>query len=549
MQLTKNLHSEPAKPPVQIGESVENYTQAKLPKLHIKRFEGTYEDWPRFWNSFVEIIDKASMPGVTKFAYLKSYLDHKVKLSIDGLPFTNEGYNRAKSILEDKYGKDSEVVKAYTKQIFDLPTISNSNTRRIHEFSDKLTFCVQSLQTLGKLDQVNGYLSMTLDKLPGISGDLVRTDPTWESWNFEKLREALRLWTRRNPIEHQAPNKIANHQKSDKLYNAQQKNATRFSCVYCSDTSSHKSANCPKVVSVVERRKILQQKHLCFNCTGSSHRASDCKSKLTCQNCNKKHHTSICDTNTEQRSESMMVAQQDKKTVYPIFVVEVDGIKTRALLDTGSGSSYASAKLINALHKKPKEIKMKHIEMMLGSVTTKVEIFDVNVQSLKGDYSIDINVSKVDKPELMTLQNPRYKDLKQRYPHLNGVELNDSDTKAQLPVHLVLGASEYAKIKTKTAPKIGFVGEPVAEKTKFGWTIISSGCESDLNPMLFTQSCSTDYEQLCRLDVLGLKDCSADDQSVVYNEFKEQLTRHPEGYYRAANKCRSSVIDRPYSLL
>ena len=136
----------------------------------------------------------------------------------------------------------------------------------------------------------------------------------------------------------------------------------------------------------------------------------------------------------------MMVAQQDKKTevVYLIVVVEVDGIKTRSLLDTGSGSSYASAKLINALHKKPKEIKMKHIEMMLGSVTTKVEIFDVNVQSLKGDYSIDINVSKVDKPELMTLQNPRYKDLKQRYPHLNGVELNDSDTKAQLPVHLVL---------------------------------------------------------------------------------------------------------------
>ena len=91
-------------------------------------------------------------------------------------------------------------------------------------------------------------------------------------------------------------------------------------------------------------------------------------------------------------------------------------------------------------------------------------------------------------------------------------------------------ASEYSKIKTKTARKIGFAGEPVAEKTKFGWTIISPECESDLNPMLFTQSSSIDYEQLWRLDFLSLKECPADDQSVVYEEFKEQLTRHPEGY-------------------
>ena len=35
---------------------------AKLPKLHINRFDGSYEDWPRFWNQFVEIIDKTEMP-------------------------------------------------------------------------------------------------------------------------------------------------------------------------------------------------------------------------------------------------------------------------------------------------------------------------------------------------------------------------------------------------------------------------------------------------------------------------------------------------------
>lgn len=120
----------------------------------------------------MEIIDKASKPGVMKFAYLKSFLDVKVKKPIEGLPFSNEGYNRAKSILLDKYGKDSEIIKAYSQQIFDLPFIPNQNAYRIHEFCDKLTFAVQSLQTMGKLEQVNGYVVMTLDKLPAIRGDL-----------------------------------------------------------------------------------------------------------------------------------------------------------------------------------------------------------------------------------------------------------------------------------------------------------------------------------------------------------------------------------------
>ena len=66
-------------------------------------------------------------------------------------------------------------------------------------------YCVQSLQTLGKLQQVEGSVAMTLDKLPAIRGDLVRTDPDWENWDYGNLAEALRQWTRRrNLIDHKA---------------------------------------------------------------------------------------------------------------------------------------------------------------------------------------------------------------------------------------------------------------------------------------------------------------------------------------------------------
>ena len=118
---------------------------------------------------------------------------------------------------------------------------------------------------------------------------------------------------------------------------------------------------------------------------------------------------------------------------------------------------------------------------------------------------------------------------------------HDNDEKPELPVHLILGASEYARIKTETKPKIGQPSEPVAELTKFGWTILSPGKETDLTTkMLLTQTASTDYEQLCRLDVLGLKDSATGDQGIVHEEFKEQLTRNPGGWYETSLPWKGS---------
>ena len=151
--------------------------QAKLPRLTIMKFDGTYMDWPQFWGQFTEKIDTTNVQQITKFSYLQELLDFKVKRTIEVLPFTSEVYNRAKSILNERFRKESEIVKAYAKEILDLSLISSANPRKISEFSEKLTYCVRALQTLNKLEQVNGVVSMTLDKLPAMCGDLVRTDP------------------------------------------------------------------------------------------------------------------------------------------------------------------------------------------------------------------------------------------------------------------------------------------------------------------------------------------------------------------------------------
>ena len=169
--------------------------------------------------------------------------------------------------------------------------------------------------------------------------------------------------------------------------------------------------------------------------------------------------------------------------------------------------------------------------MMMGVMTKPVELFNVKISSLKRDFTINTEVTKVHKRELLSLENPRYKQCLDKYEHLKGVEMDDLDNKNILPVNLILGASDYARIKTDTAPRIGALNEPVAEKTKLGWTIISAGKEVDLTLMFMTEMSSLEYERLCKLDVLGIADSASGDQDEVYSEFKEQLKRDEGGWY------------------
>ena len=502
---------------------------AKLPKLVISRFGGSFTEWPKFWGHFTEAIDKSSIAAITKFTYLLELLEPNVKRSVESLPFTLEGYNRAKTILETKYGKESEIEKCFVKEILDLPDISGADPHKIEEFCEKLTHSVQALETMGKLNNVKSNISMTLDKLSGIRGDLVRSDPEWETWDFVQFTEALNQWVRRNPVTHSPRNR--EEFKRKKLFSAQNDSSRPRGCVYSGD-SSHKAVQCEKVRDTNERKRILARKGLCFNCATKQHRAAECTSKSACGNCHLRHHTSICDRKNENQNDKhssgnkkLMTDGTSGEGIFPVVVIKVNGITCRALR-----SSYASANLISTLKIKPSEVMRQQIDMLMTSRTTNIEFYDVKVSSSDGSNEMSTRLSKIDKGELLLVNNPQYGDLIKRYQHLNPVRMIDTDTKSQLPIHVILGSGDYARIKTPTKPLIGRDGEPVAEKTKFGWTILSPGVEFDRKKMMLTQTSQVDFDQLCRLDVLGLADSSENDQSSVHTEFREQLEKNPRGW-------------------
>lgn len=143
-----------------------------------------------------------------------------------------------------------------------------------------------------------------------------------------------------------------------------------------------------------------------------------------------------------------------------------NGILCRSLIDSGAGSSYASAKLIHELQLKPVNVQTKKIDMLMSSKQARLKTCEVNIESTTNEFTMTTNFIKVDKPELFSSRILTAKPLSNlSYPHLKGVTIDNRDKKAVLPVHVVLG-NGVSRIKTEIRPRVGKDMEPVAELTQ-----------------------------------------------------------------------------------
>jgi hypothetical protein len=279
---------------------------------------------------------------------LKELVEVKVRKLLDGLPFNMEGYAKAKALLEKKYGQPSEVVGAYVRSIFELPAICERDVAKIHAFYETLLYNVESLQTLDSLGKLDAAVRFTFDKLDVIKCELAMTNENWSEWTFAQFVDALERWTKNNPVRDHQGGRFRKDKGRSFFANQDSKHNSGFKgCLYCS-SETHRAINCDKVVKPEDRKKLLAEKHLCFNCTGAKHRAADCKSKGKCQICQGKHHTSICDKNAKPREPGMTANHVGQSAViHPVVVVRINGYRFRALLDSGASHSYASSTAIN----------------------------------------------------------------------------------------------------------------------------------------------------------------------------------------------------------
>ena len=92
-----------------------------------------------------------------------------------------------------------------------------------------------------------------------------------------------------------APRNNAKGTYATKLANSPPKQQSNVTCNVCGGRHSTQECNTLREMSVEKRVEALQQRHLCFHCMVSGHRASTCTHRPTCNICSKKHATLLHD--------------------------------------------------------------------------------------------------------------------------------------------------------------------------------------------------------------------------------------------------------------
>ncbi len=166
-------------------------TKAKLPELKITPFEGTPVDWIRFENMFRSQVDRQPMSDEEKFGYLLEIVSPKVREKMSNLKPGTEGYKKAWEWLKCEYGQTKVVVNCHIEEIINLSPVKGINYENVQTFYEQLSKNVDALQTLRESEMLKGFVLATLNKLPQVKPDIVRTDDNWENWAMEDLLGAM----------------------------------------------------------------------------------------------------------------------------------------------------------------------------------------------------------------------------------------------------------------------------------------------------------------------------------------------------------------------
>ena len=101
-----------------------------------------------------------------------------------------------------------------------------------------------------------------------------------------------------------------------------------------------------------------------------------------------------------------MLVTTETNVTHPVAIIKVNGVKCRALLDTGSVRSYISESFIDLLRINPVRKEYKTIEALANSTTKKIEIYGVKVENLDENFSFQTGLNKLETEVLIT--NPKY---------------------------------------------------------------------------------------------------------------------------------------------
>ena len=133
----------------------------KLPKLVLQKFNGDITKFRTFWDRFDSSVNKnPNISPVDKFNCLQGLLEGPAARVIQGLPLTEENYNVALKLLEERFGNTQQIISMHMDDLLQLPTCSVTKPAELRLILDKVSVNVRGIESLGvKSEQYGSFLN------------------------------------------------------------------------------------------------------------------------------------------------------------------------------------------------------------------------------------------------------------------------------------------------------------------------------------------------------------------------------------------------------
>ena len=474
----------------------------RLPPPEPGVFSGNPLEYPKWLAAFESLIETKAVKPAERLYYLKRYLSGEARDAVEGyfMLESEHAYQEAKILLKTRYGDQYTVAKAFRAKLHDWNKVPARDGFALRKFSDFLRQCEAAMKTnkdLRVLDDCNENSKLAA-KLP---------DWLVYRWN-RKVHEHKQangefppfkvfvnfVFVEANIACEPSLMDVTSYTKikSQKPSRAMATGVKEVKCLNCE--GSHYINNCEQLLAkpVEERKNFVKGKGLCYGCLRAGHRSKECKRRLQCKVCQKKHPTLLHgdfrdkkEENKDNNQSRASISHLSKTSqasmasmVVPVYVSHQDApnkeVLVYALLDTQSDTTFIQEDIQEELG-----IEGQDVTLSLSTMSTKGQMVPskrirglrvrkfngvvgapVNLPPCYSRPSIPANKSHVPTPAMAT-----------KWPHLHRIA-KDIPPLMDCKVGLLIGYDCPSALAPREVIPPEGPDQPFGQRTDLGWGIV-----------------------------------------------------------------------------